>query len=50
MIGKNLRKIMYQLILMFCMLKKKKICSAYVLKNNVKTENKTEKDDGTMLL
>ena len=32
------------------MLKKKKICSAYVLKNNVKTENKTEKDDGTMLL
>ena len=35
---KNLRKIMWQLVLMFCMLKKKKIYPAYVSKHNSNRE------------
>ena len=39
MIGKTLRKIVYQLLLMFCMLKKKKhICPACVSKHNSNRE------------
>ena len=34
MIGKNLRKTIYQFLLMFCMLKKKNMYPAYVLKQN----------------
>ena len=38
MIGKNLRKTMQQLLLMFCMLKKEKIYLAYVSKYNSNRE------------
>ena len=38
MIGKNLRKIMEQLLLMFFTLKKKKVYSAYVSKQNSNCE------------
>ena len=34
MIGKGLRKITQQLLLLFCMLKKKEICPAYISKIN----------------
>ena len=34
MIGKRLRKIIQQLLLIFCVLKKKKTCSAYISKIN----------------
>ena len=39
MIGKNLRKIIEQLLLMFCMLKKKKMYTAYVSKFSSNCEN-----------
>ena len=38
MMGKKLRKIMQRLLLMFCMLKKKKIYPAYVSKHNSNRE------------
>ena len=37
-IGKNLRKLMSQMLLMFFMLKKKKYIYAYVSKNNLNRE------------
>ena len=38
MIGKRLRKIIQQLLLIFCVLKKKKTCSAYISKINSNCE------------
>ena len=38
--GKNLRKIIWQLLLMFFMLKKEKIYFIYVSKNNSKFEKR----------
>ena len=34
MIEKHLRKIIQQLLLLFCILKEKKLCSAYISKQN----------------
>ena len=38
MIGESLRKIIQRLLLMFCILKKKKICPAYISKINSNCE------------
>ena len=38
MIGKRLRKIILQLLLIFCVLKKKEICATYISKINSNCE------------
>ena len=40
MIGKRLRKIIEQLILIYCILKEKKICPTYISNINLNCEKK----------